>query len=74
MISSKNESEIIEFKKDNIERNQIGKRISALSKSANLHEAKKSYLIFGVDDKTQEIVGTNFKPEKEKVGNDLLEF
>lgn len=69
-----NETETVEFKESNFNKEDIGKRISALSNSANLHDKKRAYMVFGVQDKSHNIVGTSFSPRKDKVGNDQLEF
>lgn len=74
LVSLPRETETVEFKKNNFNKEDIGKRISALSNSANLHDRKRAYIVFGVQDKSHAIVGTNFLPSKEKVGNDPLEF
>jgi len=68
------ETETVEFKENNFYTEDIGKRISALSNSANLHDKKCAYMIFGVQDKSHNIVGTNFLPSKEKIGKDQIEF
>ena len=68
------ETETIEFKQNKFNREDIGKRISALSNSANLHDQKSGYLVFGVKDITHDIVGTQFSPSMEKIGNEELEF
>ncbi len=68
------ETETVEFKENCIDKIEIGKRISALSNSANLHDRKYGYLVFGIEDKTHNIVGTEFLPSQEKVGNEALEF
>jgi len=68
------ETETVEFKVNNYNPEEIGKKISALSNSANLHDKKCAYLIFGIEDKEHIIVGTNFSPSREKIGNDLIEF
>jgi predicted HTH transcriptional regulator len=67
------ENEIIEFKKNNFNELEIGKRISALANSTNLFENKKAYIIFGINNDGK-IVGTKFKPKTEKIGNELLEL
>jgi predicted HTH transcriptional regulator len=69
-----NETETVEFKENNFNKDEIGKKISALSNSANLHDAKNAHLVFGVQNKSHNIVGTTFLPSKEKIGNDQLEF
>lgn len=71
-ILKSDENEVIEFKENNFNKEEIGKRISALSNSANLVGAKKAYLVFGVSD-YKNIVGTKFLPKKEKIGNEVLE-
>jgi len=74
LISLPSETETVEFKENNYVIEEIGKRISALSNSANLYDRKHAYLIFGIRDNNHEIVGTIFTPSKEKIGNDQLEF
>jgi len=66
------ESEWIEFKKDNYNPEEIGEYLSALSNSACLHKKEYGFLIFGVNNK-KKIIGTNFKPRETKRGNELLE-
>ena len=68
------ETEIVEFKVNYIDKDEIGKRISALSNSANLYDKKDGFLVFGIKDETHDIVGTEFVPSKEKIGNEGLEF
>ena len=51
----------------------IGEYISALSNSAVLCERPKAYLVWGVDDTTHKIVGTEFQYRKMKKGNEELE-
>ncbi len=67
------ETEWVEFKINNYSPHDIGEYISALSNSACLHNEDFSYLVFGVEDITHEIVGTKFRPKDEKVGNEELE-
>lgn len=69
-----NETETVEFKENNFSLEDIGKRISALSNSANLHDKKCAYIVFGVEDISHKIIGTSFFPSKEKIGNDQIEF
>lgn len=73
LTSMKSETEVVEFKENNFNRLEIGKRISALANSANFLCKKRAYIVFGVSNKHQ-IVGTTFKPKTEKVGAELLEF
>ena len=67
------ETEWVEFKINNVNPQEIGEYISALSNSACLHNQPCGYLVFGVQNKTHKIVGTHFKPKNEKVGNEELE-
>lgn len=57
------ENEIVEFKRAqrNFDIDDLGKYFSALSNEANLRERDFAWIVFGVDDKTHEIVGTSFK-------------
>jgi len=73
LITLPKETETVEFKENYFNNNEIGKRISALSNSANLTDQKFSYLIFGIRNKTHDIVGTTFKPKQEKIGNMEME-
>lgn len=74
LVSLPRETETVEFKHNYFDKENIGRRISALSNSANLHDKKNAYLVFGVEDGTHKVVGTKFLPSQEKVGNDQLEF
>ncbi len=67
------ESEWVEFKVDNTNPQIIGEYISALSNSANLENKEYAYLVFGIENDTHRVVGTAFKPRKEKIGNQELE-
>ena len=74
LTSLPKETETIEFKENYAEKERIGRDISALSNSANLTEEKFAYLVFGVRDRTHEIVGTTYSPKKEKIVSIELEF
>jgi len=64
----------IEFKHNNYDPQEIGEYISALSNTAALFNQEHAFLIWGIDDKTYEIVGTSFIPQKTKIGNQGLEL
>ena len=57
------EDEVVEFKKaeNNFDFDDLGKYFSALSNEANLRDKGFAWLVFGVHDKTREIVGTSYK-------------
>lgn len=67
------ETEWAEFKVNNDEPAMIGEYLSALSNSAALHERDCGYVLYGIDNDTHAIVGTEFHPKLTKVGNEELE-
>lgn len=67
------ESEWVEFKVNNSKPDEIGEYISALSNSACLENKEFGYLVYGIEDKTHKIAGTDFKPKAKKIGNQELE-
>ena len=67
------ECEWAEFKLNFKSEEEIGKYISALSNGACLQNEPFGYLVFGIDDKTQQVSGTTFRPKLHKVGNEELE-
>lgn len=66
------ESVWFEFKRNNSQPEMIGSRCSAISNSARLEGKDFGYMVWGVDDVTHEVVGTDFDPDCEKVGNIIL--
>ena len=68
------ESEWIDFKENHYESQLLGEYLSALSNGACLAGKPRGYLVFGIRDKTHEVVGTAFDPHETKAkGNqDLL--
>ena len=73
LISLPHETEWVEFKHNNINSEEIGEYLSALSNSAALHGEQTAYLVWGIQDDNHSIVGTIFKPRSEKIGNQELE-
>ena len=71
LLQSGFENEISEFKeaKNNFDFHKIGKYFSALSNEANLKKTDCAWLIFGISDKTHEIIGTNFRIESQNLFN-----
>jgi len=67
------ETEWVEFKKNRAEPNEIGEYLSVLANSAALCGKMHAYLVWGVENDTHELVGTNFVPHALKVGNEGLE-
>ena len=67
------ETEWVEFKVNDSEPQQIGEYLSALSNAAALCGKAFAYLVWGVEDGTHDLVGTNFDLVTAKVGNEELE-
>jgi ATP-dependent DNA helicase RecG len=67
------ETEWVEFKHNNDNPEEIGEYLSALANTAALTGKVHAYLIWGVDNDSQEIISTTFDPVKAKVGNEELE-
>ena len=57
------EDEVVEFKKaeNSFSFDELGKYFSALSNEANMRDKDFAWLVFGVHDKTREILGTSYK-------------
>lgn len=60
------ENEIVEFKeaKNNYDFSKLGKYFSALSNEANLKGISCAWLVFGVEDKKHQIVGSQFRASR----------
>ena len=63
------EGECVEFKdaNDNFSTSDIGKYFSALSNEANLRGLTAAWLVFGVDNKTRRVIGTDYRRERERL-------
>ena len=68
-----NETEWVEFKVNKAEPQEIGEYVSALANSAALAGKASAYLMWGVEDGTHRVVGTQLSPRSAKVGNEELE-
>lgn len=68
------ETEWFEFKRNRYEPQQLGEYLSALANAACLAGQPRGYLVFGIDDATHDVVGTDFDPyaTKAKGNQDLL--
>lgn len=79
LIKLPNETTYIEFKHNNYSPDMIGEDISALANSATLYDRGCAYMIWGVDNKTHDIVGTEFDEYsclkgKQEIGSWLREL
>lgn len=68
------ETEWFEFKRNHCDPRSLGEYLSALANSACLAGQPRGYLVFGIDNDTREVVGTQFDPYavKAKGNQDLL--
>ncbi|MEE9368275.1 MAG: ATP-binding protein [Pontiella sp.] len=67
------ESEWVEFKHNNSNKEEIGSYLTALSNAAALLGKPTAYVVWGIQNETHEVLGTTFDPFAEKVGNEELE-
>ncbi len=67
------ETEWAEFKVNNDAPDDIGGYISALANAACLHNQSAGYLVYGIENKTHNVVGTVFRPRTAKIGNEEIE-
>ena len=63
----------LEFKRDNYTPQTIGQDISALANGATLEDRHAAYFLWGIDDTTHEIVGTEYNLQNLKKGEQELE-
>jgi len=68
------ETEWFELKRNRYEPQQLGEYLSALANAACLAGQPRGYLVFGIDDATRDVVGSDFDPyaTKGKGNQDLL--
>lgn len=57
------ETEVVEFKQaqQTFDKDELGRYFSALSNEAKLKEKKRAWLVFGIEDKTHAVVGSQYK-------------
>jgi ATP-dependent DNA helicase RecG len=73
LLNLATEKEWVEFKKNNTDPEMIGQYISALSNTARMKGEPYGYVIWGIEDQTNNVVGTTFVPATAKKGNEELE-
>ncbi len=56
------ETQWVEFKENYTDPMMVGKLISALSNSARIEDEHFAYVVWGIQDITHDVVGTNFEP------------
>ncbi len=62
LCSYSDEQEWFEFKENWFNPEELGEYVSALSNAAAFHYKKYGFFIWGINDKTHDIVGTSFNP------------
>ena len=72
LLAKGRECEWIEFKHNNVNAEDIGEYISALSNAARLSGQERGYLVWGVEDETCQLVGTDFDPNSARKGAEEL--
>ena len=69
------ENEYVEFKSGDVTTNdKFGQYISAISNAACINNQAFGYLVFGVNNQTHDVEGTNYKFKNKKEGNQELEL
>lgn len=63
------ENEVVEFKRagNDYDTNKIGEYFSALANEANLRNVERAWLVFGVDNKTRSIAGSDYRQDHERL-------
>jgi ATP-dependent DNA helicase RecG len=63
------ESEVVEFKQagNDYSTDRIGEYFSALSNEANLRGQEKAWLVFGVNNKTRQVIGSEYRMDLERL-------
>jgi ATP-dependent DNA helicase RecG len=70
LIQEPNESTWLEFKVNNKDPREIGEYVSALANAAMLAGRDRAFLVYGIQDKTRERVGTDLRLQQLKHGNE----
>ena len=74
LLKYDNEKEWFEFKENWFELDELGRYISALANAAAMVGLKYAYLVWGINDKTHEIVGTRVNFDKEIKGEPIKHY
>jgi ATP-dependent DNA helicase RecG len=73
LVALPRETESVEFKHNNWKPEEIGEYVSALANSACVAGQSGGFLVWGVENTTHAIVGSDFDPYALRVGNEPLE-
>ncbi len=66
------ETQWLEFKGNNSDPEMIGKRCSALSNAARIEGRDCAYMVWGIQDETHAVIGSDFNPDTKKSGGQVL--
>ncbi|AHX61986.1 MULTISPECIES: ATP-binding protein [Aeromonas] len=72
--SQSDETPWLEFKHNNTDHEMIGKRCSALANSARIEGRDCGYMLWGIEDASHKVVGTDFRPDSVKVGGQVMQL
>ena len=63
------ENEVVEFKQagKDYDTNKIGEYFSALANEANLRNVERAWLVFGVDNASRKVVGSDYREARERL-------
>ncbi len=64
----------VEFKGNNTDPDMIGKRCSALSNAARIEGRDFAYMLWGIEDSSHAVIGTDFNPEVYKAHGRILQL
>ena len=64
----------VEFKSNNTDPDMIGKRCSALSNAARIEGRDFAYMVWGIEDGSHAVIGTDFNPEAHKAHGQILQL
>ncbi len=70
------ENEVVEFKQagNGYSTDKIGKYFSALANEASLRGLERAWLVFGVNNKLRSVVGSNYRPEPERLQSTKMQI
>ena len=65
------ETEIVEFKeaKNSYDLKELGQYFSAISNESNLKNKQYGWIVFGIEDKTHNLVGTSYSNSESSLNN-----
>jgi ATP-dependent DNA helicase RecG len=76
LLNLPGENEMVEFKeaKNTYDFNKLGKYFSAIANEANLSGKRFGWVVFGIENKSRNIVGTQFRPNRKDLDSPKSEI